>query len=222
MVTRAMRGWTILMLGGALALACPAIGGEKEKKNNDEKRAALASVAGSAGPTKADPVALPPLTSDYRIGINDVIDVHVWKEPELSRIVPVRPDGKISLPLIGDAEAKGLTPLELRVAITERLKAYVAQPEVTVIVREINSQRYFVMGQVERPGAYPLSAPTTVVQALAAAGGLREWARSKEITITRRTQDNRTERIRFNYKDWLKKKQADALQLRNGDVVVVP
>jgi len=211
----------ILMLGGALALASLTVAGEKAKKN-DAKRAALATVPESVESAKADALPVAPLSSDYRIGVNDVLDVHVWKEPEISRVIPVRPDGKISLPLIGDAGAKGLTPLELRVVITERLKAYLAQPEVTVVVREINSQRYFVMGQVERPGAYPLSAPTTVVQALAAAGGLREWARSKDITITRRTQDNRAERIRFNYKEWLKKRQADALQLRNEDVVVVP
>ncbi len=161
--------------------------------------------------------------SDYRIGVNDVIDVHVWKEPELSRVVPVRPDGKISLPLIGELRAHGRTASELHDLIATRLKAYLLQPAVTVIIQQINSQRYFVMGEVQRPGPYPLNLPTTLIEALAMAGGFREWARTDRISIIRPTDKNKTERIYFNYKDWAKKKQqAELLELKNGDIIVVP
>ena len=161
---------------------------------------------------------------DYRIGVSDVITVSVWKDADLSQTVPVRPDGKISLPLIGDVDAAGKTTGELHDLVVARLKPYVPDPDVTVIVEQINSQKYFVLGQVIRPGSYPLTIPTTVVEALAAAGGFVDWAQTNKIMVVRHTANNQTDRIRFNYKDWLKKKgnKESPIQLHNGDVVVVP
>lgn len=162
--------------------------------------------------------------ADYRIGVSDVIAVNVWKDTDLSGIVPVRPDGKISLPLIGDIEAAGKTTGELHDLVVTRLKPYVPDPDVTVIVQQVNSQKYFVMGQVAHPGAFDLTAPTTVIEALAAAGGFVDWAQTNKIVIVRHSAGNQTDRIRFNYKDWLKKgsKQGSPIELKNGDVIVVP
>ncbi len=160
---------------------------------------------------------------NYLLGVNDVIDVHVWKEPELSRVVSVRPDGKISLPLVGELQARGRTAMEVRAAVGERLKEYVTSPEVTVIVQQINSKRYFVIGEVQAPGVYPLTVPITAMQALAMAGGFREFADTDNIFILRRTEDNRTTRIEFSYKDWIKeKKDVEHLELQSGDLLVIP
>lgn len=160
---------------------------------------------------------------DYRIGANDVVDISVWKEPELSRTVPVRPDGKISLPLIGELAAEGKTASELDNLITERLKGFLTRPEVTVIVQQINSQHYFVIGEVERPGSYPLNSATNVVQALAAAGSFKEWAHTNDVRIFRHGESNRIELVHFNYKAWTKKKgQINPPELKNGDLVMVP
>lgn len=165
--------------------------------------------------------AVPP---DYRIGVSDVIAVNVWKDADLSGTVPVRPDGKISLPLIGDIEVAGKTTGELHDIVVTRLKPYVPDPDVTVIVEQINSQKYFVIGQVVHPGSFVLTAPTTVIEALAAAGGFVDWAQTNKVVIVRHTAGNQTERIRFNYKDWLKKsgKKQSLIELQNGDVIVVP
>lgn len=175
-----------------------------------------------AGPSKTKSAVSLPL--DYRIGVSDVITVSVWKDADLSQTVPVRPDGKISLPLIGDVEAAGKTTGELHDLVVARLRPYVPDPDVTVIVEQINSQKYFVLGQVIHPGSYPLTTPTTVVEALAAAGGFVDWAQTNKIMVVRHTANNQTDRIRFNYKDWLKKKnkRESPVQLQNGDVVVVP
>ncbi len=180
--------------------------------------------AGPAASVKPSSTLAPTATvaRDYRIGVSDVIAVSVWKVAELSGTVPVRPDGKISLPLIGDIDAAGKTTDELHDVVVARLKPYVPDPDVTVIVEQINSQKYFIIGQVTHPGSYPLTAPTTVVEALAAAGGFVDWAKTGNIMVVRHGADNETERIRFSYKDWLKKKsKGSAIELRNGDVIVV-
>lgn len=178
------------------------------------------------GPVKGavNSASAPVIPADYRIGVSDVVDVSVWKVPDLSRSVPVRPDGKISLPLIGDVDAAGKTTGELHDLVVTRLKPYVPDPDVTVIVAQINSQKYFVLGQVTHPGSYPLSTPTTVVEALAAAGGFLDWAHTNKIMVVRHAPSNQTERIRFNYNDWLKKKGNDgsSVKLQSGDVIVVP
>src|ERR1019366_6379640 len=119
--------------------------------------------------------------SSYVIGANDVLAINVWKEPDISRSVPVRSDGKISLPLVGELQAGGQTPRQLEQEITKRLQSYISEPEVTVIVQQINSQKFNILGMVSRPGAYLLTSSTTVLDAIAMAGGFKDFARQKSI-----------------------------------------
>src|SRR6266849_922238 len=127
--------------------------------------------------------------SSYVIGADDVLAINVWKEPELSRAVPVRSDGKISLPLVGEVQASGQTPRQLEQEIAQKLKNYISEPEVTVIVQQINSQKFNILGQVTRPGAYPLTNTLTVLDAIAVASGFRDFAKKKSIYILRQNPD---------------------------------
>lgn len=165
-----------------------------------------------------------PATEDpsYVIGPEDVLTVNVWKEPEVSGSVPVRPDGKISLALLNDVQAAGLTPTQLAADITDKLKKYVEQPRVTVVVTAINSRRVYILGQVARPGAFPLLPGMTVLQALSTAGGLGDFARSKDIYVLR-TEGEKQQRFAFNYKAVLKgQNSAQNILLKAGDTIVVP
>jgi polysaccharide export outer membrane protein len=159
----------------------------------------------------------------YVIGENDVLDVDVWKEKEISRAIPVRPDGKISLPLIGEIQASGMTPLQLQEDIAQRLKGFLANPEVTVIVTDPRSHHFNIVGQVAKPGAYPLSQSMTVLDAIAAAGGFRDFAKETKIYVLRTTPGGKQERLPFNYKDAIKgKKPENNVVLKPGDTIVVP
>jgi polysaccharide biosynthesis/export protein len=161
--------------------------------------------------------------SDYVLGPQDVIAINVWREPELSRTEPVRPDGKISLPLVGDVVASGLTAKMLQVQITKVLETYVRKPEVTVILQEANSHRFNILGEVERPGSYLLTTNMTVLDAIAVAGGFRDFAKVTKIYVLRKTLNGSSERIPFNYKNALRGKTRDLdLQLFPGDTIVVP
>lgn len=163
-------------------------------------------------------------TSDpaYVIGADDVLNVSVWKEPEITETVPVRPDGKISLPLLNDVQAAGLTPMQLSVTITTRLKKYLENPQVTVIVTQINSQRYYIMGEVTRAGAYPLLPGMTILQALSGAGGFTPYAKLSDIYLLRNV-NGRQVKFPFNYKDVLKGQNTDQNKvLKAGDTVIVP
>ena len=146
----------------------------------------------------------------------------MWKEPELTRVVPVRPDGKISLPLLNDVKAAGLTPTQLAAQITESLKKFVTNPQVTVIVSQINSQRVYVLGEVARPGAYPLLPGMTILQALSSAGGFSQFAKMKNIYLMREV-DGKQEKHPFNYKEVIKAEHSEQnLVLKAGDTIVVP
>ena len=159
---------------------------------------------------------------DYVIGAEDVIDVSVWKEPDVSRTVPVRPDGKISLPLLNDMQAAGLTPAQLGTQITASLKKYVTDPQVTVIVTAINSQRFYVQGEVTRPGAYPLPPGTTVLRGLSSAGSFTQFAKTKGIYVLR-LEDGKQAKYLFNYKDVVSGKHPEQdIVLKAGDTIVVP
>ncbi len=159
---------------------------------------------------------------NYVIGAQDVIDISVWKEPDLSRAVPVRPDGKISLPLLNDVQAAGLTPTQLASQITTGLNKFLQNPQVTVIVSGINSQRIFILGEVTRPGAYPLLPGMTVLQGLSSAGGFTPFANVKKIYVLRKA-DGKQEKDFFNYKDVIDGKQpGQNIELRAGDTIVVP
>jgi polysaccharide export outer membrane protein len=158
----------------------------------------------------------------YVIGAQDVLDVIVWKEPDLTRPVPVRPDGKISLPLLNDVQALGLTPTQLAAQITMGLEKYMTSPQVTVIVTEINSQRIYILGEVGRAGAYGLLPGMTVLQALSNAGGFTPFSNLKGIYVLR--QDNgKQQKLFFNYKEVVAgKKPEQNIELKPGDTIVVP
>jgi polysaccharide export outer membrane protein len=165
-----------------------------------------------------------PATQDpnYIIGPQDIIDISVWKEPDFSRSVPVRPDGKISLPLLNDVQAAGLTPTQLGSQITTNLTKYVTNPQVTVIVSQINSQRIYILGEVTRPGAYTLIPEMNVLQALSNAGGLTAFANSKKIYVLRQ-DSSKQQKIYFNYKDVISGKvPSQNIALKAGDTIVVP
>ena len=162
-------------------------------------------------------------TEEFVIGTGDVLAVNVWKEAEISRVVPVRSDGRISLPLIGELQAGGRTPRQLEDEITSKLKDYVSEPEVNVIVQEIKSQKFNVLGMVMRPGSYVLSQPMSVIDAVAVAGGFRDFAKQKDIYVLRRDADGKQTRLAFNYKEAVKGHASQPnIQLRSNDTVVVP
>jgi polysaccharide biosynthesis/export protein len=173
--------------------------------------------------TSATPAAKP-ATNDpnYVIGAQDVLDVNVWKNPELTRTVPVRPDGKISLPLLNDVQAAGLTPSQLAVQINTGLRKFITDPQVTVIVNQINSQRVYILGEVMRAGAYPLLPGMTVLQALSSAGGFTQFANMKKIYVLRQVNGSQ-QKLPFNYKEVLSGKRTDEnIPVRPGDTIVVP
>ena len=161
--------------------------------------------------------------SRYRIGADDVLTINVWHEPEVSRNVPVRPDGKISLPLVGDVQAAGLTPTELQNELEASFTKYLTDPDVSVIVAEIRSQRVNVLGQVQRPGTYALIPPMSVIDAIATAGGLREFAKPNKMYVLRVLPNGQQERLKFQYSNVLKGKNGSKdILLQTRDTVVVP
>jgi polysaccharide biosynthesis/export protein len=167
----------------------------------------------------AKPATLDP---NYVIGPQDVLDISVWKEPELSRTVPVRPDGKISLPLVRDIQASGLTPGQLAEQITTSLNKFLTNPQVTVIVGQINSQRIYLLGEVPRPGTFSLLPGMTVLQAIANAGGISPFAKSKKIYVLRK-ENGKEQKFLFNYKDAIQGNRPEQnLELKAGDTIVVP
>lgn len=157
------------------------------------------------------------------IGSDDVLVIDVWKEPEISRTIPVRPDGKVSLPLIGELQASGLTPGQLQQEISNKLQTFISEPEVTVIVQEVKSQHFNILGQVVRPGSYQLTTSMTILDAIALAGGLRDFAKRKSIYVLRPNQDGSQVRIPFNYKNAIK--GIDPVQnakVASLDTIIVP
>jgi polysaccharide biosynthesis/export protein len=203
--------WTILML--ALA-AMPVCAQQVASTTQPSDANASANVIRAKQSATADP--------NYVIGAQDVLDVDVWKEPDISRSVPVRPDGKISLPLLNDVQAAGLTPTQLASNITSELKKYMTDPEVAVIVTQINSQRIYILGEVARAGAYVLIPGMTVLQALSNAGGFTPFANTKKIYVIRQ-ENSKQKKFYFNYKDVVGGKHAEQnIVLKAGDTIVVP
>lgn len=160
---------------------------------------------------------------NYVIGENDILDIDVWKEKEISRTIPVRPDGKITLPLVGEIQAGGMTPLQLQEDIAQRLKSFLANPQVTVIVSDPRSHHFNIVGEVAKPGTYPLSQSMTVLDAISAAGGFRDFAKETKIYVLRTMPGGSQARLPFNYKDAIKgKKPENNVVLKPGDTIVVP
>jgi polysaccharide export outer membrane protein len=173
------------------------------------------------------PTALPAqedevLGQDYVIGPEDSVEVQVWKNPDLSRTVTVRPDGKISLPLIGDVAAAGQTATQLTEAVTEKLKTYYREPaQVTVIVNQVNSYVIYVLGEVKTQGKQVVRSGTTFLQAVSLAGGFTPFASTSKITLRRRGSAGKETAISIRYKDVLTGRQAN-LVLKPGDTIIVP
>jgi polysaccharide biosynthesis/export protein len=182
----------------------------------------LVTVAPARAQEKTATNQTAPADPNYVIGGQDVLDISVWKEAELTRTVPVRPDGKISLPLLNDVQAAGLTPTQLAAQITTSLKKFVTDPQVTVIVTQINSQRIYILGEVNRAGAYPLLPNMTVLQGLSSAGGFTIYANQKKIYMFR-IENGKQVKYPFNYKEVIAGKQTEEnVLLKAGDTIVVP
>ena len=160
----------------------------------------------------------------FVIGNDDVLAISVWKETDISRSVPVRSDGKISLPLVGEIQAAGLTPRQLELDLTEKLKKYITDPQVTVIVAEIKSRNFNILGRVAKPGSYSLTVAPTVLDAIAAAGGFLDFAKQSSIYVLRpKSGSGKAEKINFDYKDFIKGgKKSQNITLEPHDTSVVP
>jgi len=170
-------------------------------------------------PPEAGPIQV---FESYVIGQGDVLEVFVWRNEQLSREVVVRPDGKISLPLIQDLHAEGLTAIQLRDEITRRLKQFVQNPTVTVIVTQTNSYKVSVLGKVAEPGVYPITTRTTLVEAISLAGGFTEWANRRKITVIR-NEEGKKKKIKINYKKIISGKDpSQNIILQRGDTIIVP
>lgn len=199
--------WGLALLLGALAV--PTMPAQHDGPSKGDKPAATSQLPAPDAP------------SDYVIGPDDQLHISVWKEPELTETLPVRPDGKISMPLLNDVTAAGLTPSQLAISITEKLKKYMADPRVTVVVTAMNSRRVFVSGEVLHTGAINLLPRMTALQALSTAG-FTPFANVKGIYILR-TVNGRQQKIPFNYKDVVKGRHPEEnIELRPGDTIVVP
>jgi polysaccharide export outer membrane protein len=185
---------------------------------------ALLTAMSPQGPPVAggEPAAAPTVPADYVIGVEDVLSIVFWKDKEMSADVVVRPDGKISLPLLNDVQAAGYTPEQLSQALVAASSKYIEQATVTVIVKEINSRKVFILGQVGKPGAFPLIGTMNVLQLIALAGGVLEYADSKNITVVRKVEGEER-RFKFNYKDVIRgRNEQQNIRLLPGDTVVVP
>jgi polysaccharide biosynthesis/export protein len=209
-MTKAMR-FTILMGMGLLAAGMLAQSSVADKPEAD--KSGKGATTAQAPEASGDP--------DYVIGADDTLRISVWKEPDLSEVLPVRPDGKISMPLLNDIPAAGLTPLQLKDSITEKLKKFIADPRVTVVVTAMNSRRIFVSGEVVHTGPMPLLPHMTMLQALSQAG-FTQFANVKAIYLLR-TENGKQEKLPFNYKDVVKGNHPEQnIVLKPGDTVVVP
>ena len=208
-------GLVVMLL---VLLAMPVLGqqGANRKQQDGKLRAAWnGNDAGRVSRAATD-------DPSYVIGPEDVLDVSVWKEPELTRTEPVRPDGKISLPLLNDVQAAGLTPMQLAVSVAEKLRKYLADPQVTVIVTGMNSQRIYILGEVTRPGAYPLLPGMTMLQALSSAGGFTQFASLKKIYLMRNV-DGKQVKFPFDYKEAVRGRAPQQnIPLKAGDTIIVP
>jgi polysaccharide biosynthesis/export protein len=210
----------ILVLG----LAVAQVWAQQEGKKLQQPQLQAAAVSAPNDP--ADPVRTASgkaADDSFVIGADDVLAINVWKEPDISRSVPVRSDGKITLPLVGELQAGGETPRQLQQEIATKLQNYISEPEVTVMVQEVRSQRFNVLGQVTKPGSYLISNSATVLDAIAIAGGFRDFAKKKSIYVLRPTAGGGQTRLSFNYASVIKGKNPDQnIELKPHDTVVVP
>lgn len=187
----------------------------------DEGRKDTASEASQA--RTQDALSNAPHNESYIIGAEDILAINVWNEKDISRSVPVRSDGMISLPLVGEIQAAGQTPLQLEKEITATLRNFISAPTVAVMVEKINSKKFNILGEVVRPGSYSTALASTVVDAVALAGGFRDFAKKKDIYILRQAGDSKQTRIHFNYKEFIAGKNlAQNINLEPHDTIIVP
>ena len=211
-----MRNLILIMLTALMATSLTANAQDTaaQEKKEDTKESKSPASPNAALAAADDPA--------YKIGAQDVLKIDVWREDQLTRTVPVRPDGKITLPLLNDIQAVGMTPMELAGVIRDELKKYLTNPQVTVSMVEINSRRVYVTGEVTHPGSFALLPGMTVLQALTSAGGFTQFAKIKGIYVLRMEGEKQVKRP-FNYKDVINgKKPEDNLQLQSGDTIIVP
>lgn len=222
---RAILGVTLLVLTGSWVVVASAQNSTNSTSDAKKELPESADAAKSSPP--ATPDTKPPRVADVQpdsfvIGTEDVLNIDVWKEQELSRTLPVRPDGMITLPLVGEIKAKGQTPIQLQEAIATELKKYMADPQVTVMVAEVRSLTFNVVGLVQKPGYYPLTRRMTVLDAIALSGGFQPFAKEKKVYVLRATNGKQV-RLPFNYKDVIKgKRPEENIELQPRDTVVVP
>ena len=187
----------------------------------------MAQDAATTPPDATKPAPTPAQASTVRadayvIGAEDMLSVYVWKEPDMSKSVPVRPDGMISLPLVGEIKAAGYTPVQLQDVLAEAMKKYVSDPQVTVIVDKVSSLSFNMVGEIAKPGYYPLTRRMTVLDAIAMAGGFKDFAKTKKIYVLR-TVNGTEQRLPFNYKEVIKGKSSQQnIELQPRDTIVVP
>ena len=216
-MTRFARGKLFQHSLGIFSLLFLGAGGTAAQNGGTQTGGALSGDSSYAAGDQAANVG-----SDYRVGVGDMLQISVWKEPEISTTGPIRPDGKISIPLVNDLEVTGKTPLEIQAIVAEKLAPFIKDPNVTVIVRTVNSKKVYLVGEVNGPGARQIMGPTTVLQILTEAGGLRPFAKEKDIYILRVT-NGKQQKFRFNYKDVIKgEKMEQNIFLEPGDTIVVP
>jgi polysaccharide biosynthesis/export protein len=185
-------------------------------QSENEKGTNSGSQSDPAGSTR-------PHDEKFIIGNDDVLAISVWNEPNMTKSVPVRSDGKISLPLVGEIQAAGRTPMQLELDITEKLKNFITAPQVNVIVQQVNSRKFNVLGEVGRPGSYALTTSTTVMDAIALAGGFRDFAKKSNVYVLRKSRDGSESKLKFNYKEFIKGKNFDQnVKLEPNDTVIVP
>jgi polysaccharide biosynthesis/export protein len=210
------RNLGILLLAGLMATS---VWGQADAKTKDDAKAAPADKPASSDKPQSEPASV--AGPDYIIGADDTLHISVWKEPELTQSLPVRPDGKISLPLLNDVVASGLTPTQLADSITTRLKKYISDPRVTVVVTAMNSQKIYVLGEVLHPGTLLLQPNMSVLQGLASAG-FTPFANTKGIYILR-NENGKQQKIPVHYRSLIKGEAVDQnLILKPGDTIVVP
>lgn len=204
-----------------LAVVCIAgiLTGQEKSEGGPQPK----SVSADESSMPATPPKSASVPTDYKIGPGDVLAVHIWREPDLSRTVLVRPDGKLSLPLVGEIAANDTTVGELQTKLTAGYRNYINDPSITVIVQEARSHRFNVVGQVQRPGSFVMTQPTTVLDAIALVGGFRDFAKTKKIYVLRKKPDGTTAQFAFDYNKVVKGQNWEQnIQLQSGDTIVVP
>ena len=216
--------WSAVVLGACLMAGSPVAAQTPAKAAPGKTSNEAKLVEPAAAPPAPVEGATKPHDDTFVIGNDDVLSINVWKEPDVSRAtIPVRSDGRISLPLAGEIQAAGKTPLALEQDIASKLQSYISEPEVTVMVTQINSRKFNILGQVNKAGSFPLTNSLTVLDAIALSGGFRDFAKKKSIYVLRQNADGTQSRIPFNYKEVLKgEKPEQNIKLQPHDTIVVP